>query len=126
MACMLDGRCPGDKLHLVPERFSCAGWRDDLPALFQNVPSLQSFMWQESMMLVFNHVQGAMRMWRAGSSGDEQDLEAARLAGTAVTLLLLEPVTVRGTQGVMGCSQCPTGPAFHGLLVLPAQLGLTV
>ena len=28
------------------------GWRDDLPALFQRNPSMQSFMWQGNMVLL--------------------------------------------------------------------------
>ena len=68
-ACMLCGRCPGDNLHLVLECFSFAGLRDDMPALLQNVPSMRSFMWQESMMLMFDRVQGAMRMLRAVAQG---------------------------------------------------------
>ena len=38
----------------------------------QNVPSVRSPMWQENMVLL-SKAQGAMRVVRAASSGDEPD-----------------------------------------------------
>ena len=58
----------------VPECAALQGLRDDLPNLFQDVPSMRYFMWQENMVLMSNFVQGAMRMVRAASSGDELDI----------------------------------------------------
>ena len=49
------------------------GLRDDMPTLSENVQCMRCFMWQENMMLISKVVQGAMRMIRAASSGDELD-----------------------------------------------------
>ena len=42
-----------------------------MPTLFQDVHSTRCCMWQEDMVLMSKFVQGAMRMVRAASSGDE-------------------------------------------------------
>ena len=50
-ACMLCGRCPGDKAHLVLECAALQDLRDDMLTWFQNVLSMQCFMWQENMVI---------------------------------------------------------------------------
>ena len=57
----------------------------DMPTMFQDVHSMRCLMWQENMVLMSKSVQGAMRMVRAASSGDELDVCPAKLAGTEVT-----------------------------------------
>ena len=44
------------------------GFRDDMPALFQNVPTTRWFMWQQSMVFTLKNVQGAVRMVRGRRS----------------------------------------------------------
>ena len=45
-----------------------------MPIFFQTVHSMQWFLWQENLVLMFKFVQGAMRMVRAASSDDELDV----------------------------------------------------
>ena len=45
-----------------------------VPTLFQGVHSMRCFVWQENMVPVSRSVHDAMRMLRAGSSGDELDV----------------------------------------------------
>ena len=48
----------------------------------QGVHSMRCFVWQDNMLLMSNFVRNAMRMVRAASSGDELDVQSAKLAGT--------------------------------------------
>ena len=57
--------------------FECAALqmlRDDMPTLFQGVPSMRCFVWQDNMVLMSRFVSDAMRMVRAASSGKELDV----------------------------------------------------
>ena len=58
----------------VRECAALQGLRDDLAALFQVVPSMWCFMWQESTADMSRCVQGAMRLVRAAGSGNGLDV----------------------------------------------------
>ena len=65
-----------------------------MPAfLFQDVPRRRCFMRQGSMVGTSNVVQGAIRMLRAASSGDELNIYFAKLIGTGVIPSSTRPIT---------------------------------
>ena len=71
---MLCWSCPGDEVHLVLECAALQGLRDYVPVLFCTLPSRLSCKWQENKKPMSNHVQGAMRLVRPASFGDDLDV----------------------------------------------------
>ena len=45
-----------------------------MPTLFQGVHSMRCFVWQDKIVLMSRFVRVAMKMVRAASSGNEQDV----------------------------------------------------
>ena len=74
--------------------FECAALQmlmDDMPTLVQGVHSMRCFVWQDNMVLMSNLVRDAMRMLRAASSGDELDIQSARLVGDIIIYFFFLP-----------------------------------